>query len=70
MGMRMPGWYDIASLEDINQREDEPGLVESKRRARCAALVLGLGWTAGGRRAGERASCLPRAGGVAAACCL
>lgn len=31
MGMRMPGWYDISSLEDIDQKEDEPGLVESKR---------------------------------------
>jgi len=29
------GWYDIASLEDINQREDGPGLVESKRWARA-----------------------------------
>lgn len=31
MGMRMPGWYDITSLEDINQSEDGPGLMESKR---------------------------------------
>ncbi|KAI8464857.1 MAG: Phospholipase/Carboxylesterase-domain-containing protein [Monoraphidium minutum] len=31
MGMRMPGWYDISSLEDIDQREDEAGLAESKR---------------------------------------
>ncbi|KIY97237.1 lysophospholipase II [Monoraphidium neglectum] len=30
-GMRMPGWYDISSLEDIDQKEDEAGLVESKR---------------------------------------
>ena len=30
-GMRMPGWYDIASLEDIDQREDKEGLFESKR---------------------------------------
>eukprot|EP00775_Hariotina_reticulata_P004763 gene4762-5013_t len=30
-GMRMPGWYDIASLEDIDQREDKAGLLESKR---------------------------------------
>jgi hypothetical protein len=30
-GMRMPGWYDIASLEDIDQREDKDGLHESKR---------------------------------------
>ena len=29
-GMRMPGWYDIASLEDINQSEDAEGLEESK----------------------------------------
>jgi hypothetical protein len=30
-GMSMPGWYDIASLEDINQREDKEGLHESQR---------------------------------------
>jgi lysophospholipase-2 len=30
-GMRMPGWYDIASLQDIDQREDKAGLQESKR---------------------------------------
>lgn len=30
-GMKMPGWYDIASLEDINQAEDMEGLEESKR---------------------------------------
>lgn len=30
-GMSMPGWYDIASLEDINQREDKDGLHESQR---------------------------------------
>jgi lysophospholipase-2 len=30
-GMKMPGWYDIASLEDINQAEDMAGLEESKR---------------------------------------
>ena len=31
MGMKMTGWYDIASLEDINQREDAEGVLESKR---------------------------------------
>lgn len=31
MGMRMPGWYDISSLDDIDQREDAGGLHESKR---------------------------------------
>jgi lysophospholipase-2 len=30
-GMSMPGWYDISSLEDINQREDKDGLHESQR---------------------------------------
>ena len=30
-GMSMPGWYDIASLEDINAREDKEGLHESQR---------------------------------------
>ncbi|EKG18023.1 Phospholipase/carboxylesterase [Macrophomina phaseolina MS6] len=30
MGMRMPGWYDIMSLSDINQRsEDEAGIKRS-----------------------------------------
>ncbi|EOD52397.1 acyl-protein thioesterase 1 [Neofusicoccum parvum] len=30
MGMRMPGWYDITSLSDINQRsEDEAGIKRS-----------------------------------------
>lgn len=33
MGMSMNGWYDIASLQDINQREDAEGLRESKRSA-------------------------------------
>ena len=31
MGMTMPGWFDIASLEDLAAAEDGPGLVESKR---------------------------------------
>lgn len=31
MGMNMTGWYDIASLDGINQQEDEEGLTESKR---------------------------------------
>ncbi|KAK7536345.1 Phospholipase/carboxylesterase/thioesterase [Phyllosticta citribraziliensis] len=31
MGMRMPGWYDLASLSDINQRsEDETGIKRSQ----------------------------------------
>lgn len=42
-GMRMPGWYDIASLEDIDQREDKEGLHESKRCARlndiCSSCI-------------------------------
>eukprot|EP00877_Chromochloris_zofingiensis_P014740 jgi/Chrzof1/951/Cz01g34270.t1 len=29
--MSMPGWYDITSLEDINQKEDQQGLKESQR---------------------------------------
>ncbi|KAJ9635439.1 hypothetical protein H2201_003101 [Coniosporium apollinis] len=29
-GMRMPGWYDIMSLSDIAQREDEPGIIRSR----------------------------------------
>lgn len=30
-GMKMPGWYDIKSLEDIDQREDREGILESRR---------------------------------------
>jgi len=30
-GMTMPGWFDIASLDDINQKEDKEGLHESRR---------------------------------------
>ncbi len=30
-GMKMTGWYDINSLESIDMKEDEPGLLESKR---------------------------------------
>jgi lysophospholipase-2 len=30
-GMKMPGWYDIKSLEDIDQREDREGILESQR---------------------------------------
>ncbi|KAK7528493.1 Phospholipase/carboxylesterase/thioesterase [Phyllosticta citriasiana] len=31
MGMRMPGWYDLVSLSDINQRsEDETGIKRSQ----------------------------------------
>jgi hypothetical protein len=35
MGMMMPGWYDLNSLDAIDQREDAAGLAESLR---CAAL--------------------------------
>lgn len=31
MGMSMTGWYDIASLEAINMKEDAEGLKESQR---------------------------------------
>eukprot|EP00879_Flechtneria_rotunda_P008474 GHRR01008878.1.p1 GENE.GHRR01008878.1~~GHRR01008878.1.p1 ORF type:complete len:307 (+),score=60.50 GHRR01008878.1:92-922(+) len=31
MGMSMPGWYDIASLDEINHHEDKAGMLESKR---------------------------------------
>eukprot|EP00955_Chlamydomonas_euryale_P069701 360539-Chlamydomonas_euryale.AAC.5 len=40
MGMRMTSWYDIKSLQDIDQQEDEAGLFESKR------LVWGSCWAA------------------------
>ncbi|KAK0520894.1 hypothetical protein OC835_007060 [Tilletia horrida] len=32
MGMRMPSWFDILSLDDINGSEDEKGLLESRER--------------------------------------
>ncbi|KAK0565126.1 hypothetical protein OC861_003922 [Tilletia horrida] len=32
MGMRMPSWFDIVSLEDVNGSEDEKGLLESRER--------------------------------------
>lgn len=31
MGMSMPGWFDITSLDDINQKEDTAGMAESTR---------------------------------------
>eukprot|EP01024_Parvocaulis_polyphysoides_P050415 TRINITY_DN49077_c0_g4_i3.p1 TRINITY_DN49077_c0_g4~~TRINITY_DN49077_c0_g4_i3.p1 ORF type:complete len:234 (-),score=24.13 TRINITY_DN49077_c0_g4_i3:285-893(-) len=31
MGMRMPGWYDINSLNSINLQEDKQGILESSR---------------------------------------
>lgn len=31
MGMSMPGWFDISSLEEIDGAEDGPGIIESKR---------------------------------------
>jgi hypothetical protein len=31
MGMSMPGWFDISSLDDINQKEDTAGMAESTR---------------------------------------
>ena len=40
MGMSMNGWYDIASLQDINQREDAEGLQESKRLVVLFWLLL------------------------------
>ena len=33
MGMRMNGWFDLTSLDKINDREDEDGLRESMRQA-------------------------------------
>jgi lysophospholipase-2 len=41
-GMKMPGWYDIKSLEDIDQREDKEGVLESKRYV-LEELVAGGG---------------------------
>ena len=32
MGMRMNGWYDLKSLDPINEDEDEEGLKESLRQ--------------------------------------
>ncbi|CAC9890035.1 unnamed protein product [Aureobasidium pullulans] len=30
MGMKMPGWYDIMSFDDIQQNEDEAGITRSQ----------------------------------------
>ncbi|MCJ1336722.1 hypothetical protein MMC09_002000 [Bachmanniomyces sp. S44760] len=30
MGMRMPGWYDITTFDDLAQAHDEPGIMRSK----------------------------------------
>ncbi|KAF2232205.1 acyl-protein thioesteras-like protein 1 [Viridothelium virens] len=30
MGMKMPGWYDIISFDDLQQREDESGILRSR----------------------------------------
>ncbi|KAI9688270.1 MAG: hypothetical protein M1822_001777 [Bathelium mastoideum] len=30
MGMRMPGWYDITSFDDLSVREDETGILRSR----------------------------------------
>ena len=32
MGMRMTGWFDIASLDEISQREDVQGLKDSMQQ--------------------------------------
>ncbi|KAL9935147.1 hypothetical protein V8E36_006223 [Tilletia maclaganii] len=32
MGMKMPSWFDIFSLDDINGNEDQKGILESKDR--------------------------------------
>ncbi|KAF9438473.1 hypothetical protein BGZ76_007592 [Entomortierella beljakovae] len=31
-GMRMPGWYDIKSLNNLDQEQDEPGLLRSRQQ--------------------------------------
>jgi predicted esterase len=49
-GMSMPGWYDIKSLEDIDQREDREGILESQRYV-LEDLVSGPGGSAAGRTA-------------------
>jgi hypothetical protein len=41
MGMRMPGWYDIRSLDSSDGREDRAGL-EKSRDAGEEALVNGI----------------------------
>ncbi|KAJ9647407.1 hypothetical protein H2204_000036 [Knufia peltigerae] len=30
MGMSMPGWYDITEFSDLNQQQDEPGILRSR----------------------------------------
>lgn len=39
MGMRMNGWYDLTSLDAINEEEDEQGLRESLRYALRASCM-------------------------------
>jgi len=38
MGMRMNGWYDLFSLDAINEGEDEEGLAESLRYRMLASF--------------------------------
>jgi lysophospholipase II len=49
-GMKMPGWYDIRSLEDIDQREDKEGIHESRRYV-LEELVSGGGGSPANRTA-------------------
>lgn len=39
MGMRMPGWFDLYSLDKINDREDKEGLRESMRYGLNAEML-------------------------------
>lgn len=34
-GMAMPAWYDICSLDENDEREDEPGMLQSARTGTC-----------------------------------
>lgn len=34
MGMSMPGWFDLNSLEEVDFREDKEG-IEASTRYRC-----------------------------------
>lgn len=49
MGAKMPGWFDISSLEDIDQREDAEGLRESKRYVESLVAAEAAGGVPPGR---------------------
>jgi lysophospholipase-2 len=68
-GMKMPGWYDIKSLEDIDQREDREGILESQRYV-LEELVGGSGGDASSSSSARTAVVGFSQGGAIALSCL